>query len=34
MEPRGLAVDKLSQKRSVPLGQESHYGAVGNLGIG
>ena len=33
MEPRGLAVDKLSQKRSVPLGQESRYGTADNLGI-
>ena len=33
MEPRGLAVDKLSQTRSVPLGQTSHYGTTGNLGI-
>ena len=33
MEPRGLAVDKLSQKGSVPLGQRSYYGTAGDLGI-
>ncbi len=33
MEPRGLAVDKLSQKGSVPLEQRFYYGTAGDLGI-
>ena len=33
VERRGLAVNMRSKKRSVPLGQMSHYGTVAALGI-
>jgi hypothetical protein len=33
VERRGLAVDMLSKRGSVPLGENSHYGTVGILGI-
>jgi len=33
VEPRGLALDMRSQTRGVPLGQATHYGTTGAVGV-